>query len=645
MWPFRKKALTATPAVLDAIADRQWAPWPLLGGGSRQRILDAFNTAQSANYAWIYSSSPAVRTVVDVICRNIGQLDLRLYEEVSDAERQPKPDHPAALSLRYPNETTPADKLIRSLFKDFLLFDNAYALLTPAPGNQVSFNRMPAHMVEIRGRSMFQAEGYRFHLRDGTFADFAPEQVLHWSGENPDDPRMGVSKLDTLRSVIAEDAALQAAIIELANAGLTEPVWAYRPLEAPLMSNEAEEGLSEHLTNRVHGRNKRVIVTQEGTELRSFGVTPRDAQMMEVRRWAIEQVAREFGVPLGMVGLSDNLAEAQSQFYADTLPPYTEEFTRMLNHRILVRVYNWTDGCFEFNLDEKLMGDDRLKTLVSAAGGPILLRDEARAMINRAPLADGVGEEIITPLNVIVGDNPKPSVDVMPVQDPNKPPQDGSYREQPKALQKAEDYTPVPHLHPGRKGDLDRQQRNVDLAKATIERHYNRLERSLGAKSRRGAKASESDWRRWDKEFATDMAGTVAQIVEKEGDIYAFKFAGEFDMRKVQNYIHAMAEGAAEAINATIRGEIDDLGLKDALAKRAQHVASAGVGLGAGATRWAREEAARQSPDAAHRVKTWVADTNRHAEFDGDTVPIGSDWPAGFAPGTAPGCACTQSIS
>jgi hypothetical protein len=106
-----------------------------------------------------------------------------------------------------------------------------------------------------------------------------------------------------------------------------------------------------------------------------------------------------------------------------------------------------------------------------------------------------------------------------------------------------------------------------------------------------------------------------------------------------------MAEGAAEAINATIRGEIDDLGLKDALAKRAQHVASAGVGLGAGATRWAREEAARQSPDAAHRVKTWVADTNRHAEFDGDTVPIGSDWPAGFAPGTAPGCACTQSIS
>jgi HK97 family phage portal protein len=642
MWPFRKKALTGTSAVLDAISDRQWAPWPLLGGGSRQRILDAFNTAQSANYASVYASSPAVRTVVDVICRNIGQLDLRLYEEVSESERQPKPDHPAALSLRYPNETTPADKLIRSLFKDFLLFDNAYALLTPAPGTQINFNRMPAHMVEIRGASMFQAEGYRFHLRDGTFVDFAPEQVLHWAGENPSDPRMGVSKLDTLRSVIAEDSALQQAIIELANAGLTEPIWVSRPADAPEWSNLAREGFEEDLTNRLKKRNRTPPVMEEGMRMESFGVSPKDAQMMEVRRWAIEQVAREYGVPLGMVGLADNLAEAQSQFYADTLPPYCEEFTKMLNQRILVRVYNWTKGCFEFNLDEKHMGDDRLAALVSATGRPVMLTDEARARLNLPPV-DG-GDELVTPLNVIVGENPKPSTDIMPIQDPNKPPQDGSYRETPqKALEKAAER--LPQLHPGRKGDLDRQHRNIDLAKGAVERHFGRLERSLKAKARKSVKASADDWQRWDREFAKDMQGVIAQIVEKEGEIYAFKLAGDFDMRKVQNYIHAMAEGAAEAINATIRGEIDDLGLEDALGKRAAHVASAGTNLGAGATRWAREEAARQSPSTDARVKTWIADTDRHAEFDGDTVPLGADWPAGFAPGSAPGCACSESIS
>ena len=85
-----------------------------------------------------------------------------------------------------------------------------------------------------------------------------------------------------------------------------------------------------------------------------------------------------------------------------------EEMTRMLNHRILVRVYGWTDGCFEFNLDEKHMGDDRLKALVSATGRPVMLTNEARAKVNLPPVEGG--DELVTPLNVAVGE--KPSVDL-----------------------------------------------------------------------------------------------------------------------------------------------------------------------------------------------------------------------------------------
>jgi HK97 family phage portal protein len=659
MWPFQKKALTTSANAVDAMRDPGWNPYPLLGGGARERIQNIFNRAQSANYAWMYSNSPAVRTVVDVIVRNVGQLELRLFEEVSESERQPRPEHPAALSLRYPNETSTADAFIRALFKDYLIYDNAYALLVPAAGGQINLIRIPAFMVEVMGSSLFQAEVYRVWPQgawtsgttwggSGTPVDYPAENVLHWHGENPLDPRVGLSHLDTLRDVIAEDAALQQATVELAQSGLQEPAWVYRPIDAPDWSNPAREGFEEDLTNRLRSRNRKPVVLEEGMEMRSFGVSPQDAQMLEVRRWAVERVATAYGVPLAVVGLgtgrAQSLADAQAQLYTDTLLPYCQDFSKMLDQRILVSVYNWTDGAFEFSFDEKLMGNDRLQALTSASGRAVMLTNEARAKLNLPPI-DG-GDELVTPMNVIVGDNPKPSPQVMPTQDPGGPPQDGSHREQPpKALAKAEDYTPLPQLHPGRKRDLDSQHRNIDLAKGTVERHFSRIERSMKAKARRSVKATDDDWQRWDREFASDMQGTIAQIVEKEGDLYAFKFASEFDMRKVQNYIHAMAAGVAEAINATIRGEIDDLGLEDALGKRAAHVASAGTSIGAGATRWAREEAARQSPSGDHRVKTWVADTNRHAEFDGDTVPIGSDWPAGFAPGTAPGCACTQSIS
>jgi hypothetical protein len=141
------------------------------------------------------------------------------------------------------------------------------------------------------------------------------------------------------------------------------------------------------------------------------------------------------------------------------------------------------------------------------------------------------------------------------------------------------------------------------------------------------------------------LNGLLERIVELEGSLYAMKLGGEFDTRRVVNYLRAMAEGAAEGINSTVRGEIEALGLDAALAKRAQHVESAGAGLGAGATRWAREEAARQSPDTDRRVKIWIADTQRHAKFNGQTVALGDNWPAGFAPGSAPGCKCTQAIT
>jgi len=137
----------------------------------------------------------------------------------------------------------------------------------------------------------------------------------------------------------------------------------------------------------------------------------------------------------------------------------------------------------------------------------------------------------------------------------------------------------------------------------------------------------------------------MQEIVRTEGSIYAFKLGGQFDMNRVRNYLAATADGFAKALNDTIRTEIEEFGVKDALALRDRHIESFGAALGAKATMWAREEAAKQSPEPESRVKTWVPDTQRHAEFGGMTVPLGSSWPAGFAPGTAPGCRCTMTIT
>ena len=143
------------------------------------------------------------------------------------------------------------------------------------------------------GRAIFDAEWYRYHNpHDGTYTDFAPEQILHWRGENPHDQRLGLSPLETLRSVIAEDAAFQQANVELAKSGLQEPIWVYRPLEAPEWSNEARERAEEDMRNRLGRVNGQPLVFEEGMEVRRFGVSPKDAEALDVRRWLKAEVAQ-----------------------------------------------------------------------------------------------------------------------------------------------------------------------------------------------------------------------------------------------------------------------------------------------------------------------------------------------------------------
>lgn len=633
--PFRRKALTGTPAVLETLAARQMRPWPGLGGTNlnTRLIKAAFATAQDASYVWMYAHSPAVRTVVDLIARNIGQLDLRLYEELSEAEREARPEHQAAQSLRPPSPTQTRDQFVRAVMQDYLLHWNAYALKF-RNGGRLVFKRVPANRVEILGQSLFDPEAYKIYRRDGTWLIVEdPNDMVHWRGENPDDARLGLSPLETLRSVIAEDAALQTAIVELMKSGLAGPAWVYRPLEAPEWSNEDRGRFEEDLTNRLRRANKTPPVMEEGMELRNTGVSPRDAEMLQVRKYAIQQVASLYGVPLGMVGLDANVKDAQAEFYSDVLPPYCEAFTRQLDLSVLQVEYGETEYCFEFNLDEKHMGDDRLKSLTSATGRPVLTTNEGRAMLNRPPI-DG-GDELVTPQNVLVGENPKPSTDIMPIQDPNKPSQDGDYREQPKAVKQLEVST-VPRLQ----ADMGRQHRYTDEVAGMLERYYARQARSL-------QKADvKFDTDRWNRELGEDLHKMVRSIVEREGGLYVARLAGDdFDMRRVENYLKAMADGTAEGINGATLRDIRELGVLDALARaRGERAEVAAASIGTRATVFARVEAAKQAPNPERRTKTWVANTDRHSGLNGATVALDASF-GRIEPGSEPGCKCSISVA
>jgi hypothetical protein len=199
----------------------------------------------------------------------------------------------------------------------------------------------------------------------------------------------------------------------------------------------------------------------------------------------------------------------------------------------------------------------------------------------------------------------------------------------------------VPQWEHRHQADLARQHRYTDEVAAKMARFYSRQENVLRHKSE-----GKMDLDRWDRELAEDLKSLIRSIVEREGGLYVARLLGDdFDLRQVEHYLTAQAEGAAEGINRATQRDIDELGVVAAM-ERAQNlrVGTAAASIGTRATLFARTEAAKQAPNPDRRLKTWVADTDRHASLNGASVPLDRDW-GGISPGSQPNCKCTAVIS
>lgn len=654
---FRRKAITGTPGVLETLNARQFSAYPALGGTNlnTERIGSVYVAVQNASYGWIYRYSPSVRRVVDYIARNVAQLGLKVYERVSDDEREHAGDHPAAEALRNPNPQTPGQQFVATIVKDFLIYDNAYALKFRAGNGKLTLAGVPPHLVGLVGRSHFSVESYRIYRMDGTFFDVAPENIIHWRGYNPDDPRKGESYLETLREELAADAASRQATTELHRSGLALPGWIERPIEAPEWTEQGRKRFQEDAANQAKAAKRRIPVFEEGMVYKQGGVTPEDAEMIAGRVWNQDLTASLYG----MKHVPPEGEEERKQFYADVLPPITEILAAFLDLHVLVNEYNASDHYFEFNMDEKLMGDDRLKALTSAAGAPPLTRNEARARLN-LPAKEG-GDELITPLNVTVGGKPSPQV--MPVQNPTGPPQDGSHRTEDapvpagRSLNGYKEMERYPIdlrppeskqlLLPRRAAKERRRDEAANDFQDAIRGFLSHMERSLKSKGM-DAKAVNDD--RWNERLAKELELAARRHVQREGEITAARLASSFDMSQTKNYLRTVSSNKAREIVEALQIALASAASSAEIFKTGRDVAAprAAMTFATSLNKFATKEAGEQDPNSELRSKTWIVTSSNsdHPEMDGESVPLGETFSNGEdgPPADHPGCQCLLEI-
>ncbi len=612
-------AFVQTPNGLEMVQP-WWSPGPLRTG---IRLYDKFNY----DYATLYRTQPNMRVCVDFLARNIAQLGLHAFRRVSDIDRERLTDHPLPQLLSRPLPVQlkmTRFRLINALVSDLGIYFNAYWLKIRR-GGQLGLLRIPPIYVTPYGN--LAPMEYEVTI-GGRTRRFGPDEIIHFWGYNPENPISGLAPAETLRRILAEEHAAgnyregfwqNAARI----AGVVE-----RPAEAPEWSETARERFKAEFEELYSGEanSGKTAVLEEGMKWRPNTFTPQESEYLGGRKLTREECARAYHIPPPLVGILDhatfsNIREQHKNLYQDTLGPWLVMIEQDIELQLLTEFEDSDDVYLEFNIAEKLKGDfeEQAKALQSAVGRPWLTANEARAMMNK-PSRTGDADELVTPLNVLVGGQASPR--------DSAPEQRGREMFARKQATKGFD-SHAPRL----------RERHQQKWAETLSRHYRRQEAAIVSRVPAGGVGGKSDiggvwWDddRWNSELSADLFRlnrlTAVAWAERLAEQMEIEISEEAMLPWLQEHSRIQAENINEQTREAVAGALQEPEPLEAVKNifsqaltawaTRQAVSAVTTAISFGANEAARAGGLSQ--------KTWRVNSSNprdgHAALNGETVGI-----------------------
>ena len=167
-------------------------------------------------------------------------------------------------------------------------------------------------------------------------------------------------------------------------------------LQGPFGSGAAASRASDDIaktTTKLANEGKPVIAMPAGHELKPVGFNPEQMQLLELQRFAIEQIARIYSLPPVFLqdlthGTFANTEQQDLHFVKHTLKRWIEQFEQELNLKLFPRGSN---RYVEFNVDGLLRGDFKTRMEAHAASiqNGIRTPNEVRDIENLEAMPEG----------------------------------------------------------------------------------------------------------------------------------------------------------------------------------------------------------------------------------------------------------------
>lgn len=390
----------------------------------------------TVSFSRLYRTQPYIGAAVLRMLRWSIRVPLKVYRREGDdpaARHRLRPgEHPLADAIDAQDGRSAA-QLAMQLLGPFLVHGNSVTRVDSGRDDSVRFTPKDWRFSRPLGfRSEFQGfkfgdelQGFKFDVDDPTVAcECSIDNVLHIADFAPDSP-IGCSPLEQLGVTLQiEDAAQRFVRSTLRNGGKPPSAIVATDEWFGLEETERQEVLDElradlialHVGPENAGR---PVILPPGLDWKPLAHQTVEAELMDQRRIAKEEICGVYQIPPPMLGILDkatysNIETQRAMVYTDCLGPPLILIEQAINTQIIRRLLGETDVFVEHDFGAVLRGNrlEEIQALREAIASALFTPNEGRQVLNQAKSDVPGMDDFYLPANNLqpVGSSPTPPV-------------------------------------------------------------------------------------------------------------------------------------------------------------------------------------------------------------------------------------------
>jgi len=318
---------------------------------------------------------------VELRANTIASLPFFAYETVNGEKTLARKSRLYTLLHESPNSRHTPFEFWRAMMMNHDLRGNAYArIYRDGTGEAVALWPMPSDQVDVQvldGGVMV----YTYKVGNDV-AVLSADNVLHL--KNLGNGTIGLSKLEFMRATTDEASRAQGVASKIFGAG-GKPTGVL--MIDSVLKPEQRAALKLSFAGMSEGNASRLHILEANMKYSQLSLSPEEQQLLETRKFSIEELARWFGVPSVMIGHAgvtawgSGIEQLVQGFYTLALRPVIVSIEQAVRKRVMSPNQRATMTA-EMSLDALLRGNpkDRAEMYAKGAQNGWLTRAEIRQL-------------------------------------------------------------------------------------------------------------------------------------------------------------------------------------------------------------------------------------------------------------------------